>query len=177
MTATRYLIMAPFSDFLFTGILSAYILNRRMTNVRFAVAFMCFLAYFLYDFIDYNGSAMMNFDFMPKPGIQGPILCFISRFFYCLQGVYSSRVLLLIGYQNKQKHFEEIRKSEEEEEKEKSEKKDVWISKESVPYLKAEYLIHNRMKKKNEQLKNAQMRNNSYESKWKRKEKELRNKL
>ena len=68
-TATRYLIIAPTCDFLFTGILAAYILNRRMTNVRFSVSFLCFVAYFLYDFLEYNGNSAFNFDFKTKPGI------------------------------------------------------------------------------------------------------------
>jgi len=167
--------MSPFCDFLYTGILSAYILNRRMTNVRFAVSALCFLAYFLYDFIDYDGSSVFNFNFKTKPGMSGPILCFISRFFFCLQGVYSSRVLLLIGYENKQKHFAKLEKMKNDlKEAEKEDSKDVWISKDSVPYLKAEYLIHNRMKK---QLKISQIKTNEYQKKWKKKEKELRIKL
>jgi len=94
MTATRYLIMTPTCDFMFTGILSAYILGRKMTKVRFSVAFICFVAYFFYDFIEYNGDLPFNFELLVKTEITGPLFCVFSRFFYCLQGVYSSKALL-----------------------------------------------------------------------------------
>ena len=152
MTANRYLILMPACDFLFLGMWSSMFLKRAMSMYHW-MAFLCAAgAYFLYDFLEYDGLSQTNWNLVSKPGWKGPVFCIISRMCFILMGSLSKRLLMKQGYKIKVKQFERLARQKKIQEKDIDEfgqAKDRWVKEESMVYRRA--MLHKRLNIRNKE--------------------------
>jgi len=104
MTSARYILLSMPVDFFLYGLFSTFMLKRSFGAFYWSSTLLSFFAYFLFDFLIFEGGNQFTWSFgPPKVSWYGPAFCVASRILNMLNSVLSKRYFITAGYEAKMK--------------------------------------------------------------------------